>query len=275
MLPTLFETHEYGHRLRVARLGSGDRRQPPVVLLHGYPDNLQIGCELAPRLAARFPVIAFDWPGMGCSDAWRGGTTPEHMAARLRALLDTWEIPRARLVGIDMGGQPALAFAARHPERLSHLVVMNSLVLPDEKTSWEIGVLRRYGWNRIILRRLPWIVFRRAERTFLPLGVRLPPALRGDLWGSFRRPEVRRFIIRMCAGYQGTLPRLAALYPRIACPTLVLWGERDRHFPPAHAERLHTLVPDSRLEVLPTAEHWMPWYLAEEVAARIHDFIAG
>jgi pimeloyl-ACP methyl ester carboxylesterase len=275
MLSTTFETHEQGRRLRVARMGSGDRGQPPVVLLHGYPDNLQIWCELAPRLAARFPVIAFDWPGMGYSDAWRGGTTPEHMADRLRALLDAWQIPRARLVGIDMGGQPALAFAARCPERLSHLVVMNSLVLPDEETSWEIRVLRRYGWNRVILRRLPGLVFRRAERTFLPRGVRLPPALRADLWESFRRPELRRFIIRMCAGYQGTLPRLPALYPRIACPTLILWGERDRHFPPAHAERLHALIPASRLEVLPAAEHWMPWYLAEEVAAQIGDFVAG
>jgi len=36
-----------GHRLRVARLGSG----PPAVLLHGYPENLRIWCELAPRLA--------------------------------------------------------------------------------------------------------------------------------------------------------------------------------------------------------------------------------
>jgi pimeloyl-ACP methyl ester carboxylesterase len=275
MLSTTFETHEQGRRLRVARLGNGSADQPPIVLLHGYPDNLQIWCELAPRLAAQFPVIAFDWPGMGYSDAWRGGTTPEHMADRLRALLDAWGIARARLVGIDMGAQPALAFAVRHPERLSHLVVMNSLVLPDEKTSWEIRALRRYGWNRFILRRLAWLVFRRAEWSFLPLGVRLPPALRADMWESFRRPEVRRFIIRMCAGYQGTLPRLAALYPQIACPTLLLWGERDRHFPPAHAERLHALIPASRLEILPDAEHWMPWYRAEEVAARIADFVVG
>jgi pimeloyl-ACP methyl ester carboxylesterase len=275
MLPSTFETHENGRRLRVARLGSDDTGQPPVVLLHGYPDNLQIWCELAPRLAARLPVIAFDWPGMGYSDAWRGGTTPEHMADRLRALLDAWGILRARLVGIDMGGQPALAFAARCPERIAHLVVMNSLVLPDEQTSWEIRVLRRYGWNRVILRRLPWIVFHRAESTFLPRGVRLPPALRADLWESFRRPEVRRFIVRMCAGYQGTLPRLSALYPRITCPTLILWGERDRHFPPAHAERLHALIPASRLEVLSAAEHWMPWYLADEIAARIGDFVVG
>jgi pimeloyl-ACP methyl ester carboxylesterase len=218
-------------------------------------------------------VIAFDWPGMGGSDAWHGGTTPEHMAGRVLALLDAWKIERASLVGMDMGGQPALAFAARFPERISHLVVMNSLVMPDEETSWEIRVLRRYGWNRFILRRLPWLVFRRAERTFLPRGVRLPRPLRDDFWHSFRRAEVRRFIIRMCAGYTGTLQRLPAQYARIACPTLILWGERDRHFPPAHAARLHTLIPGSRLAILPEAEHWMPWCRAEEIAAQIDAFL--
>jgi pimeloyl-ACP methyl ester carboxylesterase len=268
MLKTEIQTLPQG-RLRVARLGSG----PPLVLLHGYPDNLQIWCELAPLLADRFQVTAFDWPGMGFSDAWRGGTTPSHMADRLLALLDHWQIERASILGMDMGGQPALAFAARHPDRIRHLVVMNSLVMPEEKTSWEIRVLRQFGWNRFVLRRLPWLVFRRAEWTFLPWGVRLPRDLRADLWESFRRPEVRTFIIRMCAGYQGTLSRLPELYAEIRCPTLVLWGERDRHFPPAHAEQLHRAISGSQLRIIPGAEHWMAWYRANEVAQHLTDFL--
>jgi pimeloyl-ACP methyl ester carboxylesterase len=271
MLATTFQTLPDGKRLRVARLGSG----PPLVLLHGYPDNLQIWCELAPRLADRFEVIAFDWPGMGYSDAWAGGTTPAHMADRLRRLLDAWGIERAGLVGMDMGGQPALAFAGRHPARVLGLVVMNSLVFGEARTSWEIRILRQFGWNRFILRRLPWLVFKRAEWTFLPRGVVLPPDLRADLWDSFRRPEVRRFVSRLCAGYQGTLPRLPELYAQVRCPTLVLWAGADKHFPPVHAERLHAAVGGSKLEVIPGAEHWMPWYLADDVAARIRSFAAA
>jgi pimeloyl-ACP methyl ester carboxylesterase len=268
MLATTFRTFPDGKRLRLARLGSG----PPLVLLHGYPDNLQIWCELAPRLADRFDVIAFDWPGMGYSDAWAGGTTPTHMADRLRAVLDVLGIGRALVAGMDMGGQPALAFAARHPERMLGLVVMNSLVFGEETTSWEIRILRQFGWNRLILRRLPWLVFRRAERTFLPRGVTLPADLRADLWDAFRRPAVRAFIARMCAGYQGTLPRLPELYGQVRCPTLVLWAGADRHFPPIHAERLHATVPGSRLDVIAGAEHWMPWYLAGDVAERMRGF---
>ena len=257
-----------GHRLRVARLGSG----PPAVLLHGYPENLRIWCELAPRLADRFEVIAFDWPGMGYSDAWPGGAAPAHKAEQLRALLDHWGIERAGLIGMDMGGQPALSFAASHPGRTRFLVVMNSLVFGDEETSWEIRILRKFGWNRFILRRMPRAVFRRAERTFLPAGVRLPEELRSDFWESFRQAEVRRFISKMCAGYQGKLGTLPEIYKRIACPALVLWGERDRHFPPAHARRLHAAIDSSELKIIPEAEHWMAWDRAAEVADAIGEF---
>jgi pimeloyl-ACP methyl ester carboxylesterase len=241
-------------------------------MLHGYPDNLQIWCELAPRLARYFEVIAFDWPGMGYSEACPGGATPQHMADRLLALLDSWRIAEATIIGMDMGGQPALVFAAQHPHRVHSLVVMNSLVLWDEKTSWEIDILRRYGWNRFLIRRLPWLVFERALATFLPTGTQLPSELRRDFWLSFKTPAVRAFVARMCAGYQGTLPRLPELYAHVTRPTLILWAECDRHFPPAHAARLHDLIPGSRCDIVTGAQHWMVWNHAEEIAQRIVSF---
>jgi pimeloyl-ACP methyl ester carboxylesterase len=196
------------------------------------------------------------------------------MADRLLVLLDAWGLDRIALAGLDMGGQPVLAFAAKYPDRVSHLVVMNSLVQWDETTSWEIRILRRFGWNRLILRKLPAPVFRRALGTFLPRGVHLPPDLRADFWTAFRRPEVREFIAKMCSGYQGTLPRLADAYVNINTRGLVLWAGRDKHFPVAHAERLHAALSNSQLTILPDAEHWMPWYRAEEVASAIAGFLA-
>lgn len=267
LLETTFEIID-GKRLRVARAGSG----PPLVLLHGYPDNLQIWSRLVPLLSERFEVIAFDWPGMGRSDEWSGGATPFHKAERLLVLLDHWKIECASVVGLDMGGQPALVAAALHPERVAKLIVMNSLVFWNVKTSWEIAVLRRFRWNQIIIRRLPRVVFGRAESTFLPEGQRLPADLREDLWSSFNQTDVRKFIVRMCAGYQGTLRRLADLYLQIKCPTLVLWAERDKHFPVAHARRLHEVIPDSQLHVIRNAEHWMALHAAEETARAIIDF---
>ncbi len=67
---------------------------------------------------------------------------------------------------------------------------------------------------------------------------------------------------------------LPDLYPRITCPTLILWGACDRHFPPLQAELLHAAIPGSSLEILPGGEHWMAWHLAEAVAKRILGFSA-
>ncbi len=268
MLSAGIETPVDGLALRVARCGSGE----PLVLLHGYPENLQIWSALAPRLAARYRSIAFDWPGMGSSAPWKGGATPADQSEHLLRLLDAWKIDRAAVAGHDMGAQPALVFGARHPDRVSRLIVMNCLAFPDEKTSWEVRLLRKFGWNRAILRRFPRAVFSRAQRTFLPTGERLPEDLRENLWDGFRRKEAREFIVRLCAGFQGSLPRLPELYATIRRPTLVLWGAQDRHFPPVHARRLHAAIPGSRLEVLAGAEHWMVWHRADDVAAAILDF---
>jgi pimeloyl-ACP methyl ester carboxylesterase len=268
MLATTSETHG-GGQLRVARMGSG----PPVILLHGYPDNLQIWSELLPRLATRFAVLAFDWPGMGYSEAWTGGATPFDFARRLRTLMDDWSIERAAIIGHDMGGQPALAFAAEYASRISQIVVMNSLVIWDEKTSWEIALLRKFGWNRVLLERFPRAVFFRAMRTFLPRGYKLSAELRSDLWDSFERPEVRKFVVRMCAGYQGTLPRLKQLYPAIGTPSLFLWAERDKHFPVAHGKKLAEMVPGAEFEQIPGAGHWMALYRAEEVSSHLLRFL--
>jgi pimeloyl-ACP methyl ester carboxylesterase len=268
MLETTLEPHG-PHRLRVARLGQGEA----VVLLHGYPDNLQVFSEIAPGLAIDKQVIVFDWPGQGDSDDWPGGATPVVLAKRLLSLLDDWGLAKIHLIGQDMGGQPALVFAAAYPERIHSLVVMNCLAGGEVATSWEIKWLRRFGVNRLLLRHLPWLVFQRALWTFLPAGrADLAAPLRRELWRTFRRPAVREVVVRMCAGYEAQLPRLPARYRQVQCPTLILWGEKDKHFPPSQARFLAEQMPHAQLEILPGAPHWMVLTRASEVVAHIRAF---
>ena len=268
LLPTRFD-QVGGRAVRFARIGQG----PPIVMLHGYPDNLQLWSEVAPLLAARFDVIAVDWPGMGMSEAWAGGASPFDMAARLIALFDHWKIARAALVGADMGGQPALVAAARHPDRISHVVVTGSLLQWDAATSWEIKLLRTFRFNQFVLKTLPRLVFERALRTFLPNGHAIDAHVRDDFWQAFRRPDVRAFIVRMCAGYQGTLQRVAHEYAGIAAPTLALWGARDAHFPPVHALRLKDQVRDAEVQIVEDGEHWLPLQAQHVFAERVAAFL--
>ena len=267
LLKTEYLLLSNGKHLRIARLGNG----PPIVLLHGYPENLQVWSKLAPLLAPHFEVIAFDWPGMGYSEEWPGGATPNLQAKRLLMILDELRLSQPTILGLDMGGQPALVFAALYPNRIKQLAVMNSLVFGDEKTSWEIRWLRKFGFNRFALRRLPGIIFRRAEHTFLPRGVRLDQDLRNDLWAAFNSLAVRRFISKMCAGFQGTLDQLPELYPMIECPTLILWAELDRHFPLIQGTRLHQAITGSTFRIVSGATHWMPLTHPRQVADMLTD----
>ncbi len=90
-----------------------------------------------------------------------------------------------------------------------------------------------------------------------------------DFRSAFFTPEVRRFVSKMCAGYQGTLHRLPELYAKIECPTLVLWAEHDKHFPLVQAERLHKTIAQSHLQIIPNGTHWMAVCRAEELARHI------
>src|SRR5438128_11681444 len=108
-----------GKRLRFSRNGRGT----PILFLHGYPDTLTIFRAIEAELADRFDVIAFDWPGIGESEAWLGGATPFDLGKRVVRLLDHWRIERAIIAGHDMGGQAALAVAATAPSRVVSCVV--------------------------------------------------------------------------------------------------------------------------------------------------------
>lgn len=271
MLDTTTELHNNGKRLRVARSGSGEH----IIFLHGYPENLQVFSRIFPALAATHQAIAFDWPGMGYSDAWKGGLTPLLMARRLKQLMDEWGIDRAHLVGQDMGAQPALVFAAEFPERVHSLVIMNALIADTADTSWEIKWLRRFKINRLLLRHFPLIIFYRALQTFLPHSYKLPASLRADMWRAFRRSPVREIIIRMCAGYEGQLKRLPQWYRRVTCPVLILWGAKDKHFPPTQATALKSFIPHAALRIIADGTHWMVLEKAGIVLEHIAAFFRG
>ena len=180
------------------------------------------------------------------------------MADRLLALLDAWGIERADVAGLDMGGQPALAFAAPHPDR----------VAPpggDELA----GVRRRgdvVGDPRAAPLRLE------PPHPAPPAGAGVP-AGRADLPAARRAaaaascapisgtasagPRCGRFIAKMCAGYQGTLPRCPTCTGRSAARRWSSGASATSTSRRCTRERLHAAIAGSQLEILAEGEHWM------------------
>ncbi|MFJ6857153.1 SDR family oxidoreductase [Streptomyces werraensis] len=94
-----------GVELSVAELGDPER--PAVVLVHGYPDSKEVWSRVAPRLAERFHVVAYDVRGHGGSTAprpLRGGFTLEKLTDDFLAVVDAVSPHRpVHLVGHDWG----------------------------------------------------------------------------------------------------------------------------------------------------------------------------
>lgn len=103
----------------------GDPAKPPVVLLHGFAQSTESWDPIAPLLAERRYVVAFDFVGHGRSDKPDDPTVYEMGAVieALSAFLHDRFATKVALVGYSMGGRIALSYACKEPSRLSALIV--------------------------------------------------------------------------------------------------------------------------------------------------------
>lgn len=109
---------------------AGSRRlgEEPVLLLHGFPQTSHMWRHQLPVLAERYAVFAPDTRGYGGTDKPRVRVTRDLLAQDVIDLLDALEIEQVKLVGHDWGGIIAAAVALKHPERVSRLCLIDTLV---------------------------------------------------------------------------------------------------------------------------------------------------
>lgn len=135
-----------GTTLNVATAGTGD----PVLLLHGWPFNWYVWHRIMPGLVRHgFRVIAPDLRGIGESSRPLGGYDLISLSEDWMALLQALDVSQASVVGFDIGLQSALMFALRHPERVRHLVLTESLVgrLPGAEQFLKAGPPWWFGFH--------------------------------------------------------------------------------------------------------------------------------
>lgn len=118
--------HDYvdagGLRTHVALAGPTDA--PPVLLVHGWPQNWWTWRHVIPTLAERFRVIAPDLRGHGWTEAPASGYEKEQLASDMLAVLDALAIERATWVGHDWGGWAGFLAALRAPERIERMLAL-------------------------------------------------------------------------------------------------------------------------------------------------------
>lgn len=96
---------------------------PPLLLVHGWPENWYAWRLLMPKLAERFTVIAVDQRGIGLSDKPHGGYDTGTLARDLVAMMDALGHQRFAVAGHDTGFAIGYALAADHPDRIDRIVL--------------------------------------------------------------------------------------------------------------------------------------------------------
>jgi len=109
----------------------GRKRDPAVVLIHGFPLTSEIWEAQGDVLARSAYVLRLDLRGSGLSSAPEGPYLMERLAADVATVLDSLSIDRAALIGHSMGGYVALAFARMFTERIARLVLVASRLRAD------------------------------------------------------------------------------------------------------------------------------------------------
>jgi pimeloyl-ACP methyl ester carboxylesterase len=241
--------------------GSGE----PVVCVHGVPTSSELFEPLLPALAG-FRVIAPDLVGHGETEAPPGSLGWTRYAGHLEAFLDAVAPPRFDLVVHDLGGALGLDWAGRHPERVRRLVVLSTTV--------HAGLRWTALWSAIWALELAGGA--PAVRRMIGALARRHGSVPRDLAERWARPWDRRRVLRsfdLLSPWR--LRESAAGLANLRAPALLLWGDRDEVFPPAHGERLRAALPDATLELVPGAGHWTPRDAPELVGARVAAFLSA
>lgn len=223
----------------------GPGRGVPLLFVNSLGSDLRIWDGVVAELATDRRCIRYDKRGHGQSDP-DGPYDLGTQVADLFAVLDAVEVETAIVVGISVGGMIALQAALTRPDRVAALVLCDTATRIGSEASWNerIDQVQAHG--------LDHLASTLTERWFAP-GFRE------------RAPDAFQRYASMLAhtshdGYLGTcvLLRDSDLSGRagsIACPTLVVTGERDVSTPPEQGRRLAEAIPNGRFAEVAGAGH--------------------
>jgi pimeloyl-ACP methyl ester carboxylesterase len=243
------------HRsINLVELGEG----PALVFIHGLGGCWQNWLMNIAAAAGSHRVIALDLPGFGCSEMPREKISIPAYARSVAATCDALEIDTATIVGNSMGGFIAAELALSHPEYVRRLVLVDAAGVSTD---------RLYYRPRYTLGRAARASGCLAQATQVSTVARRPGLRRLALGLLARRPErIPADIARALldgVGKEGYPEALASASRHsirdrlglIACPTLIVWGEKDRVVPLRDSFRLQSGIDDSQLVVFPDAGH--------------------
>jgi pimeloyl-ACP methyl ester carboxylesterase len=243
---------------KVARLASGPVRYleagsgMPMLLLHAFPLGADQWLPQLSRPPIGWRLIAPDLRGLGGSvfPGDPASSTVDGHAADMFELMAHLDIPGAAIAGLSMGGYVALAMLARHPERVTGLVLADTRASADSAEARAardrmIDVVRRDGPPGVAREMLPRLLGATVQSEQPDLGEVVTMLIESN------SPDGVEAAIQAMK----SRPDRTALLASISCPTVVICGAEDVVTTPAECETLSSQVPRAQFVLLPGAGH--------------------
>lgn len=238
----------------------------PVVLIHGFANDHTLWQPQVDALATRYRLILPDLRGFGGSSATDGSpvSMDEH-ADDIAMLLDHLGLRSAVVGGISLGGYVALAFALRHHERLSGLVLANTRAGGDPP-DW--AAFREEIVRTVQARGAEAVVENYGDK---PFGPDCPAQVKETVRAMIRRQPTPGLV----SGTRGMArrPDRSRSLASLGVPTLVIHGTHDQYIPASEAEAMHRSIDGSRYVNLPRAGHLSNVDSADAFNAALDEFL--
>ena len=260
-----------GLRLHYLETGAGD----PVLMLHGWPTSSYLWRRIVPIVGEGNRAIALDLPGYGKSDKPLDSSYSFRFYDRiLSGFFDQIGVDRVGLAVHDLGGPVGLYWAAQHPERVTKLALLNTLVFsrPSPAVVMFLASARLPGVRS-------WLTSPAGLRFAMRLGVHDKSRLSEEAIAAYLEPfasdGARRALRKAGTGlHPGGLREIEAWLPRIDVPVTLLYGEKDRILPDVARtmRKVSERVPQAELSTLPDAGHFCQEECPEEIGEALSAF---
>ena len=251
-----FCTSADGVRLAYATVGNG----PPLVKAANWLSHIEfdwrspIWRHWIEAFARRHLFIRYDTRGCGLSDRNPAEISFESWIHDLEAVVDATKLERFPLLGISQGGAIAVAYAIRHPERVSHLVLYGAFARGRlNRGGGQAGIDETLLMSKLF--ELGWGTNNRSFRQvfanqFLPDGTLELIEAYDELQRQSASAADAVRILQTSSQIDVT-----GLAPRISCPTLVLHARDDARVPFEEGRLFASLIPGARFVPLMSRNH--------------------
>ncbi len=231
----------------------GPRDDPqPIVLLHGLSASLHTWEGWVNSLKAERRVITLDLPGFGLTGPFTGkyqasDYSGEAWAGFVIDVVDHLKLQNFVIGGNSLGGEVSWRVAAKLPQRVQRLILVDALGPPFKQHSAPLGWL--FARIPVVNRLTQWVLPRAvvAEGVAKAYGdpKKITPSLLDRYFELTLREGNRRALLQIVSQFH--IGSNAERINTLRMPTLILWGERDGMIPPSVAVDFNQRIPGSRV----------------------------